>query len=187
MGIYLIKIVGTFLFPIFVFLVAGYAIKFITNRSVTIKNLPDGVPKTLNMRPFGYDKTTFAKYYEALNEDGRKVEQLFLELDLIFPFVYGGALAASLLFGWIMLDRPFSPAWLLVPVATILVADWTENLIHLGQIGKFTGTAAPDISSLAVGVASIATMVKIWTIVISYSLLIWLCGRLLAKVFNVNS
>lgn len=170
----------------FVFLVAGYAIELITNRSSAINNLPDGVPKTLNMRPLGYDKPTFTRFYTALNKDGRKVEQLFLELDLIFPFLYGGALAASLLFAWIMLDRPFSPAWFLVPVAIIVVADWTENLIHIGQIGKFASERTPDVSSFWVRFASIATVIKIWTIVVSYLQLLWLCGSLIVKVLKSN-
>ncbi len=184
MGIYLIKIIGIFLFPIFAFLVAGYAIELVTNRSIAIKNLPDGMPKTLNMRPLGYDKTTFTNFYKALNEDGRKVEQLFLELDLIFPFLYGGALAASLLLVWIMLEKPFSPAWFLVPVAIILIADWTENLIHLGQIGKFINAGTTGLSSFWIGIASFATVLKIWTIIASYSQLAWLCGRLIMRVIK---
>jgi len=62
---------------------------------------------TLMRRGQGYTRQDAAKYWASLEESGRAAEN---RLDLIFPFVYGGALLTGMLLAWALLGRPFSPA-----------------------------------------------------------------------------
>ena len=76
------------------------------------------------------------------------------------PFLYGGVFAAALLAAWIQLGRPCDPVWVVLPVIVTVVADWTENLVQLGQLGRYQ----PDAATLDPGwiqAASIATMLKL--------------------------
>jgi hypothetical protein len=55
-----------------------------------------------------------------------------------------------------------------------VVADWTENLIQLGQLRLFAaeGTLQPG----WIQIASIATIVKVWLFYVSYLLVVGLVG-----------
>lgn len=86
-------------------------------------------------------------------------EQHFLKIDLFFPVFYGAALVTSLLMVWEMLGRPFSPAWILAPVAITAVADWTENLVQLAQLARFTNDKPLQASWIQL--ASLATILKL--------------------------
>ncbi|HEX9939130.1 MAG TPA: hypothetical protein VGB15_18450, partial [Longimicrobium sp.] len=105
---------------------------------------PDGKVKKvryLNMRWEGYTAKGFRAYWDALDRDARRIEEQFLEWDLVFPFLYGGALAASMLMAWAALGRPVHPAWVVLPVLILVMADWTENLVQLGQIRRLNAEA----------------------------------------------
>lgn len=122
-----------------------------------LRATPAGDEKPLNQR-LRYNAGAVCHHWGLFDDAGLASEQHFLELDLVFPFLYGGALAASLLLVWSTLGRPFSPAWIMVPVAVTVVADWTENLIQLAQLRRFVGHAALQGGWIAV--ASAATLVK---------------------------
>src|SRR5438270_2684350 len=61
--------------------------------------------KPLQQR-LGYDTGAVNRYWGALDNTALRLEQHFLELDLVFPFLYGAALSASLLIAWTTLGRP---------------------------------------------------------------------------------
>ena len=118
------------------------------------KQVPE---KPLNRR-FSYNARDVRVYWAEF-EDGGRAEQKFLELDLVFPFLYGAALAISLLMAWAGLGRPFHPVWIITPLAITLLADWTENLVQLGQLKRFL--AGTPIQEGWIRIASAATALKL--------------------------
>jgi hypothetical protein len=122
-------------------------------------------PRPLFSRLGGYDRAAVEDYWGGLEKvGGRKTldaERRFLELDLIFPFLYGGALAASLLLGWAALGRPFNPGWIIAPVTIGVLADWTENLIQLQQLGRFMAAGGAALADGCIRIASVGTTLKI--------------------------
>ena len=127
-----------------------------------VKNRASSAPNPCDRKPLdqrlGYDAGAVARYWGAL-DGARAAEQHFLEVDLVFPFLYGGALAASLLLAWSMLGRPFSPAWIMAPVAITVLADWTENLVQLAQLRRYC--SAQPLQAGWIRVASAATSLKL--------------------------
>jgi hypothetical protein len=116
--------------------------------------------KPLNQR-LHYDVDAVQHHWSALDAASRTAEQRFLEFDLVFPFLYGAALAASLLIVWAMLGRPFNPVWLIAPVAVTVLADWTENLIQLAQLQRYIHSGSDALQATWIACASAATLVKL--------------------------
>ena len=114
--------------------------------------------KGLNMRFLGYDTDAVARHWGVLDDRALKSERRFLELDLIFPTLYGAALSLAL---WKTARTSFSPFWILLPVATIMISDWTENLIHLSQLHLFMERGANGLQPERIQIASVATTVKL--------------------------
>jgi len=85
-------------------------------------------------------------------------ERFLLKLDLLFPLVYGGALAAGLWCSAQALGRPGPGAWLMLAVLLMMVADWTENLVQLAELSRFTATGQASAGWIAL--ASAATGLK---------------------------
>lgn len=139
----------------------------------------------LGLRLFGYDSDAVSRQWVALDTATLKRERRSLELDLVFPFFYGGAVAIALLLAWATLNRPFHPVWLLLPVAITLVADWIENLVLLGQLTLFESSGKDGLRSGWVQIASAATTTKLVFFIGSSLLLIglvgWMFGRGLAS------
>jgi hypothetical protein len=146
--------------PILVFLAGAEVMNRVSGRA----DLPEPDPplgKPLNMRFEGYDAADATAYWKGLGPKGTEAELSFLELDLLFPFLYGAAFLGALLIAWDALGRRFEPAYLVAPMAVMLVADWVENLVHIRELRMYVASgAAPDATLIAV--ASIATMVKLF-------------------------
>ena len=138
--------------------------------------------KPLNQR-FGYRLQDVEQAWEALGKEGRSAEKTFLELDLVFPFLYGAALATGLLLAWAALGRPFHPAWIVAPLAVTLLADWVENLVQHSQIDRFNPaeTVRMGLQEAAIQVASTATLVKLLFFYGSWLFLLCLVVALLVK------
>jgi hypothetical protein len=122
--------------------------------------------KPLNQRWRGYDVDAVASYWAKLHDAGRRAEQRFLELDLVFPTWYGGALAVSLATASSPLGVPIPVGLLLAPVAVTVLADWTENLVQLDQLRRYiespdTKAADDALQPDRIRVASVATIVKL--------------------------
>ncbi len=117
--------------------------------------------KPLNERLHGYCVEDVRRHWGVFREDSEAVsaERRFLIHDLIFPFLYGGGLAASLLIVWEALGRPCNPAWLIGPVACVLVSDWIENSVQLSQLNAFVNDHT--LNAGWIRVASLATITKL--------------------------
>ena len=115
--------------------------------------------KPLQQR-LGYDAGAVNRHWGALDNTALRLERRFLELDLVFPFFYGAALSASSLMAWATLGRPFRPAWLMAPVAVTVLADWTENLVQLGQLRRYTEDGEAGLQPGWIQIASAATILK---------------------------
>lgn len=116
--------------------------------------------KPLNQR-FGYDSEAVDRHWSALDDRARESERLFLQLDLIFPILYGAALLAGLWMAWSALGRPFHIAWIATPVLATVAADWCENAIQLTQLRRFAESGAAGLQPAWIQIASAATIVKL--------------------------
>jgi hypothetical protein len=151
--------------PFAVFVGGAWTIGQFVGREYVINQLGQKVKAEdqtpLNQRFTGYDLEEVDRHWSALDDRGRTIEQHFLKLDLVFPFLYGGALAGALLLLWAALERPFHFAWLVSPVVITAFADWIENMVQLSQLQLYIEKGK---SGLAVGwiqIASAATVVKL--------------------------
>ena len=113
------------------------------------------------MRVLGYDTTAVARHWDVLDERALQSERRFLELDLIFPTFYGTALAFALWLAWAAAGTTFSPVWIIVLVAITMIADWTENLIHLSQLQLYMQSGHIGLQPGWIQIASVATSVKL--------------------------
>lgn len=137
------------------------------------------VPKPgLGLR-FHYNASDAEAYWTACEVPS--AERTFLELDLIFPCLYGGALAASLLFAWATLGRPFHAGWIVAPVFLTLLTDWTENLIQLGQIERYLAPLRRPLEAGWIQAASLATALKLSFFGASWLALLLLLGRMVYR------
>lgn len=114
---------------------------------------------------WGYDKQTVVKVWgERESPDAQKrlrAERSFLELDLFFPLVYGASLALGMWIGLTSLALPCHPAWSLVPVAIVILADWVENWVQRSQLEIYLEAGADGLQSAWIQIASVATVVKL--------------------------
>jgi hypothetical protein len=140
--------------PLAVFMGGGWILQQMSGR----ESLPGQKP--LNQH-IGYKIEDVRQYWGALDGVGREAERRSLELDLIFPFLYMGALATSLLIAWAMLGRFINPAWILGLAALTMLADWTENLVQLAQLRRYAREGADALQGGWIGIASAATTMKL--------------------------
>ena len=126
--------------------------------------------KPLGQR-FGYDADDARKHWDALNDKALGAEQRFLELDLVYPFLYGSALAFSLFMAWTSLGRPFNSLWLVTPSLIMVLADWTENVAQLHEMKRFINNRATTLNANWIRIASVGTTLK-WAFVVGVSLLL---------------
>ena len=148
--------------PIFVFVGGVWLMSEISGRE------PPANERSLGLR-FGYDADDARKHWGAFNEKSLHAEQRFLELDLVYPFLYGGALLFSLFMAWTALGRPFNSLCLVVPSLMMMLADWTENVAQLHEMKRFITNPATALSRDWIRVASVATTLK-WVFVAGVSL-----------------
>ena len=147
-----------------------------------LRNLPAAADRRmLGMRLCGYDADEVSRHWGALAPDTFQPVRTALELDLIFPFFYGGAIAAALLAAWVALERPFPPVWLILPVAITMVADWTENFIQLGQLSRFEASGEAGLHRGWIQIASLATTTKLvfyfGSSLLLVGLVVWILAR----------
>lgn len=204
------KALAIALFPLVVFIAVGMLMNQLSHRAYAKKALNDAAcarcitsASPLNMR-LGYPDSTFRAHWRALGTphfsepkststecliEGAAItrtaawiaEEQFLQFDLGFPLVYGGALLAALLLAWNALGRPFRRAWVIAPVLTLMVADWIENSIHLWQISRWEAAGEAAMSSAWIEISSAATVLKIAFIVVCGLGLVALLVRYVAR------
>lgn len=155
------------------------------------KDLPKGDREPLFRRWRGYDREAVHRNWAPLHRGeparepartaARVAERTFYELDLVYPFVYGGGLAAGLLLCWATLGRPFDPLWLLAPVVLALLADWTENTATLRLLADYDADlGGASLAAATVRLASWATQAKLALLVASLTFWVVLLGWAIA-------
>jgi hypothetical protein len=117
----------------------------------------------LNRRIWGYDVAGVDRHWKEIkrNPEAEAAERLFLKLDLVFPLLYGGAFAASLLIARSLLQIEIGAAWVVAPIGVAVAADWIENLIHLRQLAGYEAGEPASLDEVAIGVAGVATSIKL--------------------------
>ena len=162
---HLVKAVMLLTFPALVFYGGVQIMSKLSDRDYVTKRLRDKLnpydATSLSQRMTGYDLDAVSRHWGALDDRARMSEARFLEMDLVFPFFYGGALAGALLLAWAALGRPFHPAWLVGPIAITVAADWIENLVQLGQLRRYAESGTEGLQSGWIWIASAATIVKL--------------------------
>ena len=148
--------------PTFVFVGGGWLMSEISGRALPANQTPLG-------QRFGYDADDARSHWSAFNDKALRAEQRFLELDLVYPFLYGSALAFSLFIAWTSLGRPFNSLWLVTPSLIMVCADWTENVAQLHEMKRFINDRATTLNPNWIRIASIATTLK-WVFVAGVSL-----------------
>jgi hypothetical protein len=142
-------------FPFLAFVIVAAAIDTVSGRKAALaeRHL---APFT---RRFAYDVSDVRRYWDALGPRGIVAERRFLQYDLAFPLVYGGALAASLV--WLSGRAGWSAGIALAPVIVGMIGDWTENLFQLAQLRVYETDGIGRVSAGAIRIASLATATKL--------------------------
>ena len=112
-------------------------------------------------RRFAYDRALVIRQWDALDETALRHEQEFLRLDLVFPLLYGGALAFSLFMASAMLGLGSKGGWVIAPALITVLADWTENLVQLGQLKLYQTKGGAELQAGWIQIASLATSLKL--------------------------
>jgi hypothetical protein len=189
MGNLAVKAILLLMLPTIVFIGGVYIMSKLSGRASVTYPLQDKAEprdeKPLNQRVTGYDIEGVSRYWGALDANARTIEQRFLEMDLVFPFFYGAALAGALLFAWAALGRPFHPVWLLSPIVITVVADWIENLVQIGELKLYAEHGKAGLQSGWILIASTATVIKLVfffsTSLLLVGLTVWMVIRSLAS------
>ena len=130
--------------------------------------------KPLNVRLFGYGLDDVKKYWGVFDEQLFSFEQQALRLDLWFPFFYGGGLFFSLFQLTSTLNNGTPRLFFFIPTVVAMLADWTENLALLKQLRNYGKTGAVGLQASGIKTASIATMVKLWSLMFAAFLMVYL-------------
>jgi hypothetical protein len=170
METYLLKTIVMLMLPASAFFAGAWLLEKISGR----QQVPQ---KPLNQR-LGYDISAVQEYWGSFDDNGRRAEKRFLELDLVFPFLYGGTLATSLLMAWSSMVQAYPLTWILIPVAITLLADWTENFVHLKQLKRYASGGQGALQESWIRVASTATFLKLSFFAASWLILLCLIVRL---------
>lgn len=160
---FILKAAGVFLTPVIIFIAFAELMNHLAGRESGGR--PTLCPETqtyLNMRLLGYDKGDVERHWGHSDIDMAS-EKKFLKLDLVFPFIYGAVFAVALLMASKMEGQSIKVPWLLIPVVLMLLGDWTENVVQLGQLNRFTADPTEALATSWIKVASIGTIVKLWS------------------------
>lgn len=164
--------------PLVVFLACGAAMSALSGRRAALASSHPPNPTPLNMRP-SYDAADMSAFFQALGPVGLASEQRFLEADLVFPSLYGAALAGSLLWLRRRAHRP-----LMLPVGLVMAgvtADWTENLLQLELLRRYTQGGEAGLDPNLVAAASVATLVKLVAVGAGFLLVLSAAGGILSR------
>lgn len=157
-------------------LIAFHGGAWLLNRLSGRKQVPD---RPINKR-FRYGKREVVEYWRAFQDLG--TEKRFLELDLAFPLLYIGALAVSMVMAWTAREnQPFHFAWIVIPLAVTLLADWTENLVHLDQLKRFRAGGPAALDTGWIRIASTATALKLSFFIGSWLILLLLIALMFVR------
>ena len=167
-------------FPTVVFVGVATLQSAHSGRDQALKSATPQNPTPLNMRLY-YDNDVVDSFWGALGKSGRVAEQRFLEEDLVFPTLYGGAIAGSLLWLLPVTGLSWRP-WLVVsPLVVGVMGDWTENLIQLEQLRRYGALGKNGLDASAIRLSSLATDLKLAGVTLSGVLLLVLVAAFLRR------
>jgi hypothetical protein len=160
MALNIVKALVALIFPAVVFLAFGARQSAHSGRDVALKNINPTDAKPLNLR-LHYDVNRVDYFWGALGKSGQLAEQRFLEEDLTFPLIYGGALMLSL--GWMLWksELSWSPWLVMLPVVLGMIGDWIENVIQLDQLQRYINAGKNGLDAGAIFRSSLATDIKL--------------------------
>jgi hypothetical protein len=165
------KTIALLVLPAVVLLGGGSLMDAVVGR-VTI----DGI-KPLNTRP-GYSPAAIHRYWSEIAREGAReqpprdaiaAERRFLQLDLAFPFFYGGALMAGLLAGATALGRRQLTPLFIGLVAFGMLADWVENTTQLTLLARFKADDPTTTLGWVGRVAGVATFLKLAVLSLAFA------------------
>jgi hypothetical protein len=134
--------------------------------------------KPLYLRIEGYTAQDATAYWGAVQKGGGiAAEKRLLTLDLLFPLAYGGALFLA---AWFYRNSLAGA----LPVFSLLLVltDWTENSGLLSELGRFMESGAGSVRPAVIGIASVATMLKLLLLVVCAVLLLAECVSAVGKI-----
>lgn len=138
--------------------------------------------KALNPRWLGSGLDAAKRCWPWLNEATRQATEKFPARSVLFPVVYGGALAVNLWWVWETLGHPFYPAWIVAPLAMILTADWTEHLLQLAQLSHSVSSNKSRAQNLWLEISGCATTITLWLTLGLYLSLMGLVAKLMVML-----
>jgi hypothetical protein len=164
MSNFIVKVIVILTLPTTAFLGGAWLMFEISGRERVTQSLVDKAEpadrKPLYRR-LNYDIDAVKRHWGALDSEALHSERRFLQLDLVFPFLYGAALAFSLIMAWEALGRRFHPAWVLTPVLIAMLSDWAENLLQLRQLSYYLTGGDTLLQAWWIRVAAVATLLKL--------------------------
>lgn len=170
------------LLTVLVIALGGWIMKRLTRYGAVIERVAsEGANDTPLYARIIYNKDDVTAFWGAMDKDALAGERRFLLTDLVFPLWYGAAFAAA----HVCLHGRTSTAvdvvpWL-IPMFITVVADWTENVLHLWQFKRFRNGQDNAVSAGWIRVASIATDIKTLAFLGSVASIIALCHRSLPR------
>jgi hypothetical protein len=176
----LLKVVFIIALPTLAFLGGARLMTKLSNRQLTADQKP------LNTRYAGYDLEAVKAYWGAFDRTNLLAEQRLLELDLIFPFLYGGTLAIGLVMAWALLGRPFHPLFIFAPICITMIADWTENSNQLQQLKAYIAEGETALQPGLIQMASIGTIIKLLFFTGTSLFLLALAVLILYRTFKLS-
>lgn len=138
--------------------------------------------KALNPRWLGSGLDAAKRCWSWINEAARQATEKFPARSVLFPFVYGCALAVNLWWAWETLGHPFYPAWIVAPLAMILTADWTEHLLQLAQLSHSVSTSQGRAQNLWLELSGCAITITLWLTLGLYLRLMGLVAKLMVML-----
>jgi hypothetical protein len=137
----------------------------ISNRSLVKKQhraakLPLMDRISLGLRPYGVEAVK-RHWVNPLNDDARAAERRFLQFDRNLAAAVAIALFLCLFITWRGLGQPFPLVYLLVPAIALLLADWTENRLLIGQLDRLLANPPLPLQPGQIRRAAMATLAKL--------------------------
>jgi hypothetical protein len=87
-----VKLITILILPLVVFLLGVWIMSKMSNRQYVTQRLRQGATpqdrRPLNQHLLGYDLDAVNRHWGALDDTAREAEEHFLELDLVFPFLW---------------------------------------------------------------------------------------------------
>lgn len=172
--------------PVAAFVLGGWLMSQVVDRQYLLNRL--STAGAADSKPLGqrltYDADAVKRHWDKLDPRGREIARQVLEIDLVYPCLYGGALIFSLAIAWWILGRPLNFFWVAAPVLVTMIADWCENLVQLSQLARYENIGSDALEPQWIRIASVATTLKLSFVAISGILLLMLVIIILMRDFN---